>query len=157
MKTNLYLCLCLALLTIAHLAYTVESRSVPLQGNHFSSGILLSSDGKVLEYTTRMRSDEQYIYYLNRVSGVGMDFILHFSSGLFGSARLVSGGIVGTLPREIISALDRDIEFNYTYIAKANSKVSLYRLNLGVGFSCYYVPELSITLCPGSERIRVAN
>ena len=157
MKINGYLCLGVALLTIAHLTYTLESRNEPLQGNYFTSGIVLSSDGKVLDYSSRLRSDENHLYYFSRLSGVSMEFLMRFTSGLFGSARLISDGVVGTLPGEIIPNLDRDIAFNYSYIGKPNSKISLYHLKIESGCNCYYIPEISLTLCPGSERIRKVN
>jgi hypothetical protein len=157
MKTNNYLYLGIALLTIGHLTYSVESSSELLQGNHFTSGIVLTSDGKALDYSVRVRSDEDHLYYFNRLSGVSMEFIMRLSSGLFGSGRLISDGAVGSLPHEITPGLDRDIAFNYSYIGKAKSKLSLYRLNIDSGCKCYYIPEISLSLCPGSERIREAN
>jgi hypothetical protein len=156
-KINGYLCLGVALLTIAHLTYTLESSSEALQGNYFTSGIVLSSDGKVLDESVRMRSDDNYLYYFNRLHGARMEFLMRFTSGLFGSARLISDGVAGTLPSEIIPNLDRDIEFNRYYIGNPNSKLSLYHLKIESGCKCYYIPEISLTLCPGSERIRKVN
>ena len=157
MKINSYLYLGVALLAIAHLAYTAHSKVEPLEGNYFSSGIILPSDGKVLDYSIRLQANEGHLYYFNQLAGSNMEFLMHFTSGLFGNARLISDGIVGKLPSKMLSTLDRDIAFNYAYIGKSNSKLSLYRLNVESGCKCYYIRQISLPLCPGAERVRAAK
>lgn len=157
MKINSYLYLGVALLSIAHLAYTAQSKVVPLQGNYFSSGIVIPSDGKVLDYSIRLQANDDDLYYFNRFYGSNIEFLMQFSSGLFGSARLISGGVLVGLPGEKLLALDRDIAFNYAYIGKPNSKLSLYRLNVESGCNCYYIREISLPICPGVERVRAVN
>jgi len=157
MKINSYLCLGVALLSIAHLAYTVQNQVAPLQGNYFSSGIVIPSTGKVLDYSIRLQANDDKLYYYNRFYGSNMEFIMHFSSSLFGSARMISDGALPGLPSEKLLALDRDIAFNYTYIGRPNSKLTLYRLKVESGCKCYYIREISLPICPGADRVRNVN
>ena len=154
MKINNYLYLGVALLSIAHLAYTLQSKATPLQGNYFSSGIVIPSNGKILDYSIRLQANGDKLYYFNRFYDSNMEFLMHFSSGLFGSARMLSGGALAGLPDEKLLTLDRDIAFNYTYIGRPNSKLSLYRLDLDSGSTCYYIREISLPLCAGTDRVR---
>ena len=153
MKINSYLYLAVVLLVIAHLAYNAHSKVEPLEGNYFTSGIILPSDGKLLDYSIRLQANEENLYYFNRLSGYNMEFLMHFTSGLFGSARLISEGIAGKFSSKMLSTLDRDIAFNYAYIGKPKSKLSLYRLNIESGCKCYYIREISLPICPGVERV----
>ena len=157
MKINSYLYMGVALLSITHLAYTIQSKVTPLQGNYFSSGIIIPSNGKVLDYSIRLQANDDKLYYFNRFYESNMEFLMQFSSGLFGSARLISDGALAGLPDEKLLTLDRDIAFNYTYIGRPNSKLSLYRLNVETGCKCYYIREISLPLCAGSERVRELN
>jgi hypothetical protein len=157
MKVTGYLYLGVGLLILAHLAYTVESKHDPLQGNYFTSGVVLASDGKVLDYSIRLQADDENLFHYGLISGVSTEFVMRFVSGLFGSARMVTEGVVDKLPAEKILGLERDIVFSYSYVGKASSKLTMYRLNVESGSQCYYIRELSIVRCLGVERIRVVN
>jgi hypothetical protein len=156
MKINGYL-MGVGLLSIAHLVYTVESRHEPLQGSYFTSGIVLASDGKVSDYSIRLQADDEHLFHFGQFAGVSTELVTRFVSGLFGSARLVTEGVVNKLPDETALGLDRDILFSYSYSAKANSKLTMYHLDVESGSSCYYISELSFARCLGTERIRVVN
>jgi hypothetical protein len=152
MKINHYLCLGAALLILAHIAYSVESQREPLSGHHFTNGILLSSNAAALDFSVRVHSDNDQQFHYGRYVGGSTKLIMHFVSGLFGSARMRTEGVVD----EQIQGLDRDVLFNSSYLSKPGSKVSLYRLNV-INSNCFYAPEIYAVRCLGPERVRVAN
>jgi hypothetical protein len=154
MKQNGYL-FCIAIfLLIVHFAYTWEKSREPLEGAYFTSGVLISSNGDVFDHAIRLQADEEYLYHYGQFAGQATQFVSRFTSGLLGSARFLTEGVVNMGVNDKRLVLDREILFNYSYSAKASSKITMYRLNVDAGSKCYYIRELALVRCLGRERIR---
>ena len=105
MKITGYLYLGVGLLSLAHLAYTAESRHESLQGNYVTSGIVLLNDGRVFDYGIRLQAGDGYLFHFGQFAGVNTEFVMRFVSGLFGSLRLETEGVLGKLPTATASGL----------------------------------------------------
>lgn len=122
-------------------------------GDYFSSGIILMSDGEVLQASQRIYSEggNLSIYYK-----IGSDYYeLNFSKeySFKGYMTYVNKALRAPAINTTIKYHDRDIAFSSSYASRQGSRLTLSEIKAPYKSKCVYAYELSSVYCYGTKRL----
>ncbi len=140
-------------LVVAHVWITLYRNKGLVGGDYFSSGIILMSDGEILQASQRLYSDgpDLYIYYR-----VGSDYYeLNFSKeySIKEYVTYVNKVVRAPAMSATIKYADPDIAFSSSYASRPGSKLTLREIKTPYKSKCIYAYELSSVYCYGTKRL----
>lgn len=147
------LCVSIFLLAIGHGLITFYRDKVILGGDYFSSGIIIMSDGQVLDATQRIYSEgpDIYIYYQVGSDYYEMNFSKEYSAK--GYLTYVNKSVRTPAVSTTIKYADRDISFNSSYASRPGSRLTFSEIKAPYKSKCFYAYELSSVYCYGAKRL----
>lgn len=140
-------------LIILHLSLSFVDNETYIKGAYFTSGIVITSKGEVLESTHRQYFNKETAYNYEM-----LDDTIYYSNmkrhpSLLGYVRyVVTDGNISI--SRAYKPLDRDISFNISYATHAGSIFTMNMIEIpGVAqYKCFYIEELMEVKCYGVDK-----
>lgn len=150
MNKTLTLTVVVMVLLIFHCALSFVSNDAYIKGDYFSSGIIIDSQGKVLESSERQYFNEDSVYSYEMLGDQIYTSNMKRRQSFFGYVYyIVSDGVSGK--RMLDTPLDRDIYFNKSYSTRVGSLITMNIIHYPEKskFLCFYIDELDEAKCYG--------
>ncbi|WP_421535055.1 hypothetical protein [Pseudomonas marginalis] len=155
-KRSVGLLVGVGLLVALHFVYSSASRNDVLKGAYFTTGSMIMSSGEAFDVLIRLQSHDNQIHDFEQINSDSQKFSFALVNNFLGSARFLTNSAGGNDLLKSMAVRDRDVAFNYAYLASYASRLTFYKLDLDPKASCFYIKELERMLCLGADRSRDA-
>lgn len=139
-------------LAISHALISIYHNVGLVEGDYFSSGIIVMSDGKVFPTSQRLYSDGLNLYSYDQAGADSYEFHFFREFSIKGYMSYVSQNS-GAKNIQISKYTDRDISFNSSYASSPGARLTLSEIRTPYRAKCLYVYELSRVYCYGAKRV----
>lgn len=142
----------LGALAIAHGLISLYHNKGLAGGDYFSSGIILMSDGKIIQSSKRLYADGADLYSYDQVGIDSYEFNFFREYSIKGYISYVRKNFE-VKKNQTKKFTDRDISFNLSYVSSPGSRLTLSEIPTPYRAKCIYVYELSSVYCYSAKRL----
>ncbi|MDF3164526.1 hypothetical protein P3C24_26690 [Pseudomonas proteolytica] len=141
-----------AVLSLGHGLITLYHNKGLAGGDYFSSGIILMSDGLVVQTSQRLYSDGPELYSYNQVGSDSYELQFSREYSPKGYIAYINQTLGAMAKGSLARYTDRDISFNSSYMSRPGAKLTLSELRTPYQAKCWYVYEVSSVHCYSAKR-----